>query len=204
MFIQVIEGRSSDPEAVHRRIQVWEEELRPGAEGFLGSAGGCTDDGHCILVARFADRASAMRNSNRPEQSAWWAETEQCFEGPVTFHDTEDVHVMQHGDLDSARFVQVMEGHVADRAGADRIEQESDRMLAEARPDLLGSYTAYFDDGEFADVAFFTDEQEAREAEQREVPPEMVEGLQEFQRVLPVERYLDLHEPWITRGSPIP
>lgn len=197
MFIQVIEGRSHTPEAVHRQLDVWERELRPGAQGFMGSAGGCTDDGMCLIVARFEDRAAAMRNSDRPEQTAWWEETAQCFDGPVSWHETEDVHLMQHGDLDSAHFVQVMEGHVTDRARADRIEVESDEMLAEVRPDLLGSLTAYFDDGEFYDVSYFTNEQEAREAERRGFPPEVAEQFGEFQEVMQVDRYLDLHEPWL-------
>jgi len=197
MFIQVIEGRSSMPEAVHRQIEVWERELRPGADGFLGSAGGCTDDGMCLIVARFEDRDAAMRNSSRPEQSEWWRQTEQCFDGPVSWHETEDVHLMQHGDLDSARFVQVMEGHVADRAMAERLEEEADEVLAEVRPDLLGSVTAYFDDGEFCDMAYFTDETEAREGERRELPPEVAEQFGEYQQVMQVERYLDLHRPWL-------
>lgn len=203
MFIQVIEGRTSDPEALHRRIDVWEQELQPGATGYLGSAGGCTADGSCILVARFQDRASAMANSDRPEQTAWWQETEQCFDGPVTFHESEDVHLMQHGRLEDAHFVQVMEGHVTDRAKADELERESDRVLVDARPDLLGSITAYFGEGEYADIAYFTTEEEARQNESREMPPEMAERFGEWEQVMRVDRYLDITEPWITpAGSP--
>src|SRR5690606_9275632 len=100
----------------------------------------------------------------------WWSETEKCFDGPVTFHDSTDVHVMEHGRLEDAGFVQVMEGHVTDRARADELDREADQMLAEVRPDLLGSITAYFDDGEYADIAYFTSEDAARAAEQQEMP----------------------------------
>ena len=62
MFIQVIEGRTSDPEALRRQMDVWERELKPGAEGYLGSAGGCTADGSFIMAVRFSDRDAAMRN----------------------------------------------------------------------------------------------------------------------------------------------
>ena len=105
MFIQVIEGRTSDPEALHRQMDVWERELKPGAEGYLGSAGGCTADGSFIMAVRFSDRDAAMRNGARAAQSAWWRETERCLDGPATFHDTEDVHVMTNGRLEDAGFV---------------------------------------------------------------------------------------------------
>ncbi len=198
MFIQVIEGRSSQPEAVHRQIEVWERELRPGAEGYLGSAGGCTPDGMCVLVARFESREAAMRNSSRPEQSQWWEETERCFDGPVTFHDSEDVHEMRHGRLEDAHFVQIMEGHVTDRARADEIERMSEPLLRTARPDLLGSITAYYGDGEFADIAYFTSEEDARSGERQDPPPEFAEAFGEWQEVMKVDRYMDISEPWLT------
>jgi hypothetical protein len=158
-------------------------------------------DGMCVLVARFEDRAAAERNSDRPEQGEWWATTEQCFDGPVTFHDSEDVHVMQHGRLEDAQFVQVMEGHVTDRARADQLELESDPVLAEARPDLLGSITAFFDDGEYADIAYFTSEAEARDAERMGMPPELAAKFGEWEQVMKVDRYLDLPQPWLVSAG---
>jgi hypothetical protein len=197
MFIQVIEGATSDPDRMHHRLEVWERELKPGAIGYLGSAGGCTASGACILIARFESREAAERNAARPEQTAWWRETEQCFDGPVSFHESEDVHVMSHGRLDDAHFVQVMEGHVTDRARADRLEQVADAPLAELRPDLLGSIVAYFDDGEYADIAYFTSEADARAGEQKDMPPEMAEPFSEWEQVMKVDRYVDLTDPWL-------
>jgi hypothetical protein len=200
MFIQVIEGRTSDPRALHERLDVWERDLRPGAVGYLGSTGGCTSDGDCILIARFEDEESARRNAARPEQTAWWTETEKCFDGPVTFHDTTDVQVMSHGAMDEARFVQVMEGRVTDRQAADRLTMESDDVLRRERPDLVGSVTAYYGDGEFTEVAYFTSEQDAREGEQHPVPPEFTSQFEAFQRLWQVDRYLDITDPWLTRA----
>jgi len=65
------------------------------------------------------------------------------------------------------------------------------------RPDLLGSVTAYFGDGEFAEVVYFTSEEEAREAEQRPIPDEFADRMAEWEAVVRVERYLDLREPWL-------
>ncbi|MET1048383.1 MAG: hypothetical protein ABWZ55_02035 [Acidimicrobiales bacterium] len=200
MFVQVIEGKATDSEKVHRQLEIWERDLMPGAIGYLGSTGGCTSTGDCILVARFESEDAARRNSERPEQTAWWQETEKCFDGPVRFHDTVNVQVMAHRDLDEARFVQVMEGHVTDRDRAIALEQESDQILAEARPDLLGAVTAYFDENEFTELAYFESEEAAREGERRGMPGEAGEKLAEWERVMKVERYLDLPDPWLVKA----
>ena len=200
MFIQVIEGKAKDPEALHRQLEIWERDLMPGAVGYLGSTGGCTSTGDCILVARFESPEAAQRNSDRPEQTRWWQETEQFFEGPVRFHDSVDVQVMAHGDLDEAHFVQVMEGHVTDRDRAATLERESDPILSEVRPDLLGAVTAYFDDREFTELAYFTSEEAAREGERREVPGDAAKQMAEWQEVMKVEKYLDIKDPWLVKA----
>ena len=198
MFIQVMEGKTKDAKALHQRLEVWERELMPGAIGYLGSTGGCTPDGSCILVARFESRDAAQRNSDRPEQTAWWMETEKCFDGPVRFHDTDDVQLMTHGPLDEAHFVQVMDGHVTDHDRAIALEREADPMLAGFRPDLLGAVTAYFDDGGFTEIAYFTSEDAARRGEQQETPAEAARLLAERERLMKVDHYLDIKEPWLT------
>jgi hypothetical protein len=200
MFIQVIEGRTNDSEALHRQLEVWERELMPGAVGYLGSTCGCTSQGDCIMVARFESEEAAMRNGARPEQTEWWRATEALFDGAPRFHETTDVDVMSHGRLDDAHFVQVMDGHVADRARAAELERESDAALADARPDLLGAVTAYFEDGEFVELAYFTSEADARQGESRELPPDAAAGFQEWERVMKVEHYRDLTDPWLTSG----
>lgn len=198
MFIQVIVGKTNDPAAVHRQLDTWQRELRPGAIGYLGSTGGCTDAGDCILVARFESREAARRNGERPEQTAWWRETEKCFTAPATFHDTEEVEVMQHGRLDDARFVQVMEGHVTDRTRAVELEHQADALLARERPELLGSVTAFYDGDSFTELAYFTDERAARQGEQRSLSNDAERAFAEWQQVMKVDRYLDLQDPWLT------
>jgi len=70
VFIQVIEGKVKDIEAVHRQMDIWHRDLQPGAIGYLGSTGGCTSEGACMLIARFESRAAARRNSERPGADA--------------------------------------------------------------------------------------------------------------------------------------
>jgi hypothetical protein len=197
MFIQVIEGRTNDPASLHRQLEVWERDLKPGAVGYLGSTGGCTSSGDCIMVVRFESREAATRNSERPEQTDWWNDTERCFDGPVRFHDSDDVQIMSHGTLDDAGFVQAMEGHVTDLQRAHDVEADADPILAEERPDLLGSVTAYFDDGEFTELAYFTSEDAARAGEHKELSPDAARAFAAWSETMPVDRYLDLSEPWL-------
>jgi hypothetical protein len=136
----------------------------------------------------------------RVQQSAWWAEVEQCFTGPVTFHETDDITEMRHGDAQQARFVQVMEGHVTDRVRAERLQDKMEPLLSSMRPDLLGTTTAYFDDGAYASLAYFSDEQEARRNEQASVPDAVAGQLAEWDRLLPVEEYIDLTRPVLIRA----
>ena len=197
MFIQVLEGTTNDAKALRERLDIWERDLRPGAIGYLGSTGGCTASGDCIMVVRFESREAAERNSARPEQTAWWEETAKCFDGPVTFHDTEDVQVMTHGELDEAHFVQVMEGHVSDHDRALALENDADPMLAELRPELLGSVMAMYDEDGFTQVAYFTSEEEARRGERREMPDEAASLMAEWEQAMTIDRYLDITDPWL-------
>jgi hypothetical protein len=197
MFVQVMEGRVSDPARLQQQMDRWARDLQPGAEGYLGSTGGVTESGDCIMIARFASEAAARRNSDRPEQGAWWADTEACFDGPVRFHESTDVTVVRHGDADEARFVQVLEGHVRDREAARRLDEQADEVLAKARPDLIESITAYFDDGGFAELAYFRSEDEARRAEREGIPDDMADAFAEWAATMEVERYLDLRDPWL-------
>ena len=99
---------------------------------------------------------------------------------------------MRHGDADAAGFVQVMEGHVTDREVARRLDAESDPMLAEGRPDLLESITAYFEDGTFTDVAYFTSEADARAGEQNQIPEQYADSFAQWQATMKIDRFLDI------------
>ena len=119
MFAQVIKGKVSDPEAVKAATEQWVRELGPKADGWLGSTGGTTDDGRYVTVVRFESEDAARRNSDRPEQGRWWAETEKLFDGGATFQDSTDVTLDLQGDPDTAGFVQIMQGRGTDPERAE-------------------------------------------------------------------------------------
>ena len=201
MFVQVIRGRTSDAEGLRAAMDRWLADLAPGAAGWLGSTGGATDDGRVVLVARFATEEDARRNSERPEQGAWWAETERLFDGEVSFLDSTDVVVDLSGDPDRAGFVQVMQGRTSDPARARQLMALDPEEWAAYRPDVLGSLEIGHGDGDYTVVLWFTSEEEARAGERTEAPPALRTSMEEMAKLAVGEtEYLDLRRPMI--GSP--
>jgi hypothetical protein len=197
MFAQVIQGRTSDADALRAAMDRWKKDIMPGAVGFLGSTQGVADDGRVIVVARFESAEAAQRNSDRPEQGQWWAETERLFDGDVSFADSEDVTVDLVGDPDRAGFVQVMQGQVSDAARAKELmaEMPNDAM-GDFRPDILGSVMINHDEGRWTMVNYFTSEAEARENEKKTPPPEWQAAMDEMEKLSLAEPdFIDLRSP---------
>lgn len=201
MFIQVIHGMCTDEAALRSRMDAWREELAPGADGWLGATYGLTDDGRFVGVVRFDSRESAMRNSDRPEQAAWWEGTRSCFDGEPTFHDCDDPVVMLQGGSDDAGFVQVIEGRLDDPQHFREWMSQPMDLLHEARPDLIGATVAIDEDGWFAETVAFRSEEAARAGEARPMPPEMQDEWEREMAHAHDVTYLDLHHPWFESAS---
>jgi hypothetical protein len=195
MFVQVIEGKVSTGEDAFEQIfERWEKDVRPGAVGFVGSTGGLTDDGTVMIIARFADEASARANNDRPEQTAFWQDTSKTFTSEPSFRETTEVDEWNGGGDDRAGFVQVMIGTATDKARYKAVMQQAGDQLAKARPDLLGTVTYWFGD-DYVEVAYFESEAAARAGESQEMTSEMQELFSEFQSVMGDVRYVDLRKP---------
>jgi hypothetical protein len=197
MFAQVIQGRTSDADALQAAMDRWMTDLQPGSVGWLGSTLGVTDDGRAVAVARFESAEAAQRNSDRPEQSRWWEETSRLFDGDVTFSDSEDVTVDLIGDPDRAGFVQIMQGQVTDPTRAKELMAGMPQdAMADFRPDILGTVMISHDDGRWTQVIYFTSEAEAREGERKDPPLEWQTTMDELTKLSVGEMaYLDLPRP---------
>src|SRR5947207_900721 len=147
MFVQVIQGKLKDADLLSRQLDRWRKEIKPGAKGYLGSTSGATADGQSIAVIRFESEAAARANSDRPEQGAWWNETEKAFDGAPTFRETSDVDLLFGGGSNDAKFVQVMQGKAKDPAAFRAWGKQHEDRLKEIRPDLLGGIDAWHSDG---------------------------------------------------------
>ena len=197
MFIQVITGTTSDPEAFTRRGETWNHEIRPGATGFLGSTSGVTDDGRFIVIARFESEEAAHANNDRPEQGAWWAETEKLVDSSE-FRDSVDVVTFLGGGNDTAGFVQVLRGTVNDaekRAARRATMGEFEKVMHDARPDVIGEVIAIHGDGTYTDAVYFTSQAEARANESKPMPPEAEAMMGDLMSAVTVDEYYDLTAP---------
>jgi hypothetical protein len=173
-------------------------DLAPGAAGWLGTTGGITEDGRSIAVVRFESEEAARRNSDRPEQDAWWADTAKLFDGEVTFRDSNDVTLDLHGDPDRAGFVQVMQGRGSDPERAKELMSQNPDRWAEFRPEVLGSVTVGHEGGAWTMALYFTSEAEAREGERKDPPPELQAEMEEMGKLMIGEpEFLDLPDPWM-------
>ena len=176
MFIQVIQGQVSDAGQVRALMDQWVEELSPGADGWLGSTAGVADDGTFVALARFDSAEAAQRNSDRPEQGAWWEKVAAQFTGEPEFRNSVTVDADTYGDPDDAGFVQVMQGRTNDPERARELMSSDPTDWQSFRPDILGTLNVGHEDGEWTMAIYFTSEEAAREGE---------------------PRYFDLRDPWL-------
>lgn len=199
VFVQVIQGQVKDAAKAREAIDQWERELAPGADGWLGSTGGVTDDGKFIELVRFESADAARRNSSRPEQDRWWQRTSKLFTGGgASFKESDNVAVDVVGDPERAGFVQVIQGQGSDPDRArELMEQDADKWAA-FRPDIVASVAAQHEDGGYTMAMYFTSEAAAREGERKEPPPELKEQMAEMDALTVGEpEFFDIKKPWM-------
>jgi hypothetical protein len=197
MFIQVIRGKVKDPAAMRTQADKWQKELAPSAVGFLGATEGVTDDGTFVAVARFESEEAARANSDKPEQTAWWKETEKLFDGAPKFYDCPRVETFMSGGRDDAGFVQIMMYKTKDY---DALQEMMKQMgdVSEQRPDIIGGTSALASDGNTViDTSYFTSEKEAREGEKKEMPAEDQKAMERFGQLTEGLEYIDIRDPWL-------
>ena len=191
MFVQIIDGRTSDAAALRERGEDWQRDLRPGAAGFLGVTAGVTADGRAVTIARFESQAAARANSERAEQSEWWEGTAKLYDGEPSFVESSDVTEWMGGGSDQAGFVQVMKSTGVDRAKIEQMDAAMEPYMG-ARPDLLGGFRVWTGADACVDVAYFTSEAEARQGETAEMPAELADVMAGMGDAMGTTEYIDL------------
>lgn len=198
MFVQVIQGRVGDPLQVGAALDQWAEELAPEASGWLGSTAGVTDDGRFITLVRFESEEAARRNSDRPEQGHWWAETAKLFTGEVTFSDSTRAEVDLMGDPGDAGFVQIIQGRSSDPDRARELMAQDSSPWAAFRPDIIAILAVEHDGGASTMAVYFTSQEAAREGEGKEPPSELKAQMEEMEALSVGEpEFFDLLQPWM-------
>jgi len=165
MFVQIIEGTTSNPDALIAAGDAWQEEVRPNAIGYLGVTSGVAGGGKAFTIVRFQDEASARANSELPEQGAWFEKhLATAYDSPPTFTESSDIDEFMGGGSNDAGFVQVMKSTGVDRAEIERLDKVFEKF-ADARPDILGGLRAWTGPDSCVDVMYFTSEADARKGE---------------------------------------
>jgi hypothetical protein len=194
VFIQVMQGRTSQRDQLQALAEAWRDEGGVGAVGYLGGTFGVTDGGDFLGVVRFTSREDAMANSARPETGAFAARMATLMEGPVEFHDCGDVTTFLDGGSDQAGFVQVIRGRTSEPERAKAMLDNTGELRA-MRPEIIGGTLALEPDGTFFETVYFTDEDQARKGEQLEPPAEV---RTELETVMAGATFYDLTKPWFT------
>jgi hypothetical protein len=199
MFVQVIQGQVSDPDKVRAALDRWVNEVSADARGWLGSTAGVTEEGRFVALARFESEEAARRNSDRPEQDAWWTETAKLFSGEPTFRDSTNVIPDVVGDPDQAGFVQIIQSRGNDPERARELMSQNSQEWAAFRPDVIGSLVVEHEGGySYTMALYFTSEEAAREGERKDPPPELKAQMEEMDSLsVGVPDFYDLKQPWL-------
>jgi hypothetical protein len=197
VFIQVIQGKTTRAAELRSLSDSWRDGDGAAAVGWLGGTYGVTDDDDFLAVVRFTSRDDAMANSARPETAAFAEKLSALMEGPVEFHDSDDVTLFLDGGSDDAGFVQVIRGRTDD-AGPMKAMLADSGDLEEMRPEIIGGSFALAGDGTFFQTVYFTNEESARSGEGLEPPTDVREALDS---VMAGATFYDLRPPLVRVGQ---
>jgi hypothetical protein len=205
MFIQVIQGRATNPPGIRRDLGRWQRQLAADADGWLGTTTGITEDGWSITVVRFASEAQARHNRDRPEHREWWRDASQHL-ARVVVHDAPKVHSYRDGGSDQAGFVQVVQGHSDDLERMVSLGRDQDDSQARDAPYVLGMTVAEHADrpGDFTQIMYFTSEQDARHLEQERSAEADEPARRELLDLMTNLRSFDLRDPQLLSPSDVP
>lgn len=156
-----------------------------------------TPDGRGITIVRFDSPENARANSERPEQTAFFNEMAALYDGPPSFAESTDTEEFLGGVSPTARFVQVMKTEGADRVRTKGLDDVLEQFSA-LRPDLLGIFRVWTANDTSYEVAYFTNEAEARAGESQDIPEELAAAMAEYADVMTNTVFFDLVNPRIS------
>lgn len=192
MFIQIMQARCTRQDEMRQVIDEASAALADRA-GWLGGTFGFTDDDRFVGVVRFESEEACRELTGTEKAKAWFERARELCQD-VEMRETGDVTMMLEGGSDSAGFVQVMRGHIADPQRFRHLaSDEMMTMLHQARPEVIGGTLAVEPDGSFTETVAFTDEDSARKGESANMPEAVREELEAAYADI---EFIDLHEPW--------
>ena len=121
------------------------------------------------------------------------------FDGPVEFHDSDDVTLLFNGGSDDAGFVQIIRGKVDDPARLRAVmTSDTRRGCTRCVPTSSARPWPSRPDGTYTETVAFTDEESARSGEGQPPPPEIAS---ELEYAMQGARFYDLRDPWFSSAT---
>lgn len=196
--MQKIQGQVRSAEPVYGELDQWIKEISRGADGWLGSTAGVTEDNRFIGLGRWESEEAARRNSARPEQDRWWNSFAELFTEPPQVQNSTNIFISVPSEPEQARFVQVVLGRGSDTVRARELIGSHGDTWAGFRPEILGTVGCMDDDGTYAIAVYFSSEEAAREGERKEPPPKLQVEIDEIRSLsIGAPEYFDLRQPWV-------
>jgi anti-sigma factor RsiW len=108
------------------------------------------------------------------------------------------VTVDDSGDPDAAGFVQVIQGRGSDPDRAKELMGRDSSAWAAFRPKILASVAVGHEGSGYTMAVCFTSEEEAREGERKEPPPELQAQMGDMAALsIGGPEFFDLKQPWL-------
>lgn len=200
IFVQIFQGPVNDADALRATYERWFQELAAGADGWLGATGGISEEGEFIALVRFASEEAARRNSQRPEQDAWWTDMETHFAGDVTFHNCDEVSTFGEQRPNGVGYVQMVQGRVANLAEAlEQVGEQEQEHIYEHHLDMLGGLIADHGDGGFTEIIYYPSPAAAYEDESGRLPEVGVTLIDTLVGPVTDARFFHLRDPLLHR-----
>ncbi|HEV7827151.1 MAG TPA: hypothetical protein VGP02_19850 [Mycobacteriales bacterium] len=191
MFLQVHHATVDDRDGAHECLDRWATALRSDP-GWLGTTAGVTDDGQSFTLTRYASADAVHGAETRGARDSWHAEMSHLSAHPIRCQDCGQVITQLRGDSPEARFVQLVQGRMADLDRLEHALEVAGPWEADARSDIIGGLLGLHGDGGFTQIVYFTSEDDAREGEHLEAPEETGE----VSALVSDLTFFDLHAPW--------
>ncbi|MBW3577646.1 MAG: hypothetical protein KY462_07910 [Actinobacteria bacterium] len=196
IFVQIVQAGVDDAQAVRRSYDRWVRDLAPGADGWLASTAGISDDGHLISVMRFASPLAARLNSQRPEQDAWWRDLQQHLSDTRVI---DCVAVATFGDdrPDASGFVQIFQGRTSGlRDAMEQVAETAQHHIYEHGLDVVGGLIADHGDDGFTEVVYYPPGDAASRRDPDQVGDQGLTLVDELSGPIWDLRTYELREPW--------
>ena len=84
-----------------------------------------------------------------------------------------------------------------DRDRVHALDEQLEAHAASWRPDLLGGFRMWTGPDSYIEVAYFTNEREARAGEAKEPPAELAAEMGDLQEMRVNVEFIDLPDPWL-------